>query len=66
MRFRTVRLRAERCARHAVAAVLAGQSIASLAIDHFGWVGFPEHPISAGRLAGLVLLAAGVVLVRVF
>ncbi len=49
-----------------VAAVLAGQAAASVVIDHFGWVGFAEHHVSPGRLAGLVLLAAGVTLVRVF
>ncbi len=49
-----------------VAAVLAGQSLSSLVADHFGWVGFAEHPISPGRIAGLVLVAAGVALVRIF
>lgn len=49
-----------------VAAILAGQAIASLMVDHFGWVGFPEHPISPGRLAGVALVAAGVALVRIF
>jgi transporter family-2 protein len=49
-----------------IALVVAGQSIASLFVDHFGWVGFEEHHVSAGRLAGIGLVAAGVVLVRVF
>jgi transporter family-2 protein len=44
--------------------ILAGQAIASLAVDHFGWVGFEEHPVNALRLAGVALLAAGVALVR--
>ena len=47
-----------------VALILAGQALASLAVDHFGWVGFEEHPITALRLAGVALLAAGVALVR--
>ncbi len=47
-----------------IAAVVAGQAVASLAVDHFGWVGFREHPVTVGRLAGLLLLAAGVALVR--
>jgi bacterial/archaeal transporter family-2 protein len=46
------------------AMILAGQALASLAVDHFGWVGFEEHPVSALRLAGVALLAAGVALVR--
>ncbi len=49
-----------------VAVILAGQAAASLVIDHFGWVGFPEHAVTPGRLLGVALLAAGVVLVRVF
>ena len=49
-----------------VAAVLAGQSLASVLVDHFGWVGFEEQPLSAGRVVGLLLLAAGVALVRIF
>jgi bacterial/archaeal transporter family-2 protein len=47
-----------------VAMILAGQAIASLTVDHFGWVGFEEHAMSLGRLAGVGLLAAGVALVR--
>lgn len=49
-----------------IAAIVAGQSAASLVVDHFGWVGFAEHPITPGRIAGIALVAAGVVLVRVF
>ena len=47
-----------------VALILAGQSIASLLVDHYGWVGFPEHPITALRVVGIALLAGGVLLVR--
>jgi bacterial/archaeal transporter family-2 protein len=46
------------------AMILAGQALASLTVDHFGWVGFDEHPISTLRVAGVALLAAGVALVR--
>lgn len=49
-----------------VALILAGQAVASLLVDQFGWVGFDEHPVTPGRLVGVVLLAAGVALVRVF
>ena len=49
-----------------VAMILAGQTIASLLVDHFGWVGFDENPVTPGRLAGMALVAAGVALVRVF
>jgi transporter family-2 protein len=44
--------------------IFAGQALASLAVDHFGWVGFEEQPINAARLGGVALLAAGVALVR--
>jgi bacterial/archaeal transporter family-2 protein len=47
-----------------VAVILAGQAVASLLVDHFGWVGFDENPITPGRLAGMGLVAAGVALVR--
>ena len=49
-----------------IAAVVAGQSVASLLIDQFGWVGFKEHHISPGRVAGMALVASGVALVRIF
>jgi transporter family-2 protein len=48
-----------------VALILAGQAIASLLVDHFGWVGFEEHPITAVRVVGVLLLAGGVALVRI-
>ena len=49
-----------------IAAVVAGQTAASVVIDQYGWVGFREQHITAGRVAGVVLVAAGVTLVRVF
>jgi len=49
-----------------VALVVAGQAAASLVVDHFGWVGFEPKHVSAGRLAGMVLVGAGVALVRHF
>ena len=49
-----------------VAVILAGQAVASLLVDHFGWVGFKENPVTPGRLAGMGLVAAGVALVRIF
>ena len=44
--------------------ILAGQAIASLAVDHFGWVGFDENPVTPGRLLGIALVAVGVAAVR--
>ena len=47
-----------------VALILAGQALASLAVDHFGWVGFEEQPITLLKVVGILLLAGGVALVR--
>lgn len=47
-----------------IASVVCGQMLASLALDHFGWVGFPEHPVNPLRLLGAVLVVAGVILIR--
>ena len=49
-----------------VAAIIFGQTLASVLVDEFGWVGFKEHHLSPGRLAGVVLVGVGVVLVRAF
>jgi transporter family-2 protein len=47
------------------AAVIFGQLLCSVLLDHFG-VLYREHHLNVGRLAGVVLLAAGVALVRFF
>jgi transporter family-2 protein len=47
-----------------VALLVAGQMLGSVAFDHFGALGLPEHPLDIHRLIGAVLLIAGVVLVR--
>jgi bacterial/archaeal transporter family-2 protein len=49
-----------------IAVILAGQALASLVVDHFGMVGFDAHPATAGRIAGLLLIACGVLFVRLF
>ncbi|HTT42539.1 MAG TPA: DMT family transporter [Steroidobacteraceae bacterium] len=46
-----------------LALVVFGQLLSSLLIDHYGWLGFPQHPLSAVRLAGGALLFGGVLLV---
>ena len=40
--------------------------ITSLVIDHFGWLRMEQHPLSLWRVAGGVLLIAGVALVAKF
>jgi bacterial/archaeal transporter family-2 protein len=49
-----------------IGVILAGQAVASLVVDHFGMVGFDEHPATLGRIAGLGLIALGVLFVRLF
>jgi transporter family-2 protein len=43
--------------------IVLGQLLTSLLVDHFGWVGFPQHPVTLLRLTGAVLLFAGVLLI---
>ena len=45
------------------AATIAGQLTASVVIDRFGLFGVPTQPVSATRMAGIALLAAGVYLI---
>lgn len=46
-----------------LALTVLGQLLAALAVDHFGWLGFPQQPLSVARLAGAALLLAGVLLI---
>ncbi len=46
-----------------VAATIAGQLAMSITIDHFGVLGLDQRPLSLGRVAGIVLLAAGTFLI---
>jgi transporter family-2 protein len=47
-----------------VSAMVVGTVVASVAIDHFGLVGFREHPVTTLRLLGGVLVIVGMVLVQ--
>jgi transporter family-2 protein len=49
-----------------IGCVILGQLAASVTLDHFGLVGFPQHSVTVPRLAGLCLLATGVYLIRRF
>ena len=46
-----------------VAATIAGQLTFSVVIDRFGLLGLAQRPLSATRILGVVLLAAGVLLI---
>jgi transporter family-2 protein len=45
---------------------VTGQMAAAMVMDHFGMLGLPVHHVNAQRLLGVVLLLAGVILIRVF
>lgn len=43
--------------------VVAGQMVAAITVDHYGLQGFAVHQITLPRVAGAVLLVAGVYLI---
>jgi bacterial/archaeal transporter family-2 protein len=47
-----------------IAAVVGGQLICSLALDHFGFMNLPQQAFTASRLLGALMVFAGVLLVR--
>ncbi len=46
-----------------LALVVLGQLVTSLALDHFGWLGFAQHPLTVSRMLGAAFLFCGVVLI---
>jgi len=46
------------------ALVIAGQIGFAVVLDHFGWAGLPQHALNAGRLAGVLLIFVGVLILR--
>jgi transporter family-2 protein len=47
-----------------VAAIVTGQMMASLILDHYGWVGFPQQSITPTRFVGALLVIGGVLLIQ--
>ncbi|MER2250628.1 DMT family transporter [Methylorubrum podarium] len=47
-----------------IALLVAGQMLASVAFDHFGWMGLAQRPLDGPRLVGIALLVGGVILIR--
>lgn len=47
-----------------IASIVAGQFFAALVMDQFGLLGFPRQAITPTRIAGAVLLFAGVYLIQ--
>jgi bacterial/archaeal transporter family-2 protein len=47
-----------------IALLIAGQMVASLVFDNYGWFGLAERPADPLRILGSFLLVAGVILIR--
>jgi bacterial/archaeal transporter family-2 protein len=45
---------------------VTGQLLMSLVLDHYGFVGYPVHPVNAWRIVGAGLLLAGLRLIQRF
>jgi bacterial/archaeal transporter family-2 protein len=41
--------------------IVAGQMVAAIVVEHFGWMDTPKSPVNLGRLAGVCLVVLGVV-----
>jgi bacterial/archaeal transporter family-2 protein len=50
----------------AVGLTVAGQQIASLFVDRYGWFRLPRREISRLRFGGVTFLLVGVALIQVF
>lgn len=53
-------------AANLMAFMITGQMVAGIVLDHFGLIGYEIHPTNIWRLIGVVLLVAGVVLIKKF
>jgi len=46
--------------------IIAGQMLVTLVLDHFGFLGIDIRPVNIARVAGMLLILGGVVLIRRF
>jgi transporter family-2 protein len=46
--------------------IVAGQMLITLILDHFGFLGVPVKEVSLARVGGILLITAGVVIIRRF
>lgn len=51
-------------AAYAIVLMIGGQCVTALAIDHFGLVGMPRDPLTMQRVIGVILVAAGALVMR--
>jgi transporter family-2 protein len=45
---------------------ITAASVMSVIFDHFGWLGFPEHPAGVARVLGCALMVTGIALISMF
>ncbi|MFQ3581126.1 MAG: DMT family transporter [Chloracidobacterium sp.] len=46
------------------AAIITGQLIGALILDHYGWLGLPQQPLTWSRLLGALLLLVAIWLIQ--
>jgi transporter family-2 protein len=44
--------------------IIAGQMMVALVLDHFGFLGLEQRPVTIPRILGILLITGGVVLIR--
>jgi transporter family-2 protein len=52
-------------ARDVMLTLLAGQILGGIVLSHFGWLGSPQQPITLMKVAGVLIMIAGVVLTTI-
>ncbi|MNT56565.1 hypothetical protein D3C72_1938740 [compost metagenome] len=48
----------------AVGLTVAGQQVASVFVDRYGWFRLPQRPVSGLRMAGVAVLLLGVAIIK--
>jgi len=46
--------------------IIAGQMMVALVLDHFGFLGLEQRPVTIPRVLGILLITGGVILIRRF
>ena len=46
--------------------IIAGQMMVTLVLDHFGFLGLEQRPVTIPRVLGILLITGGVILIRRF
>jgi len=47
-----------------ITATIVGQLLASVIIEHYGWLALPQHPVGWAKVAGCGLLIVGMMLIQ--